>query len=78
MTVAFTNKSDGTLMEFNLTIGIIPTEYSTLEYFTQPGKGALGLMPQLINNDIGLEFQFIYQFCTTFNLNAESFLLIST
>jgi hypothetical protein len=32
-TLAFAN-TEGELMEFNLTIGIIPTKYQTLEFFT--------------------------------------------
>lgn len=37
--------SDGSLLTFTLTVGLVPTLYKSPKYFNEPEKGALGLLP---------------------------------
>ena len=64
-----------TFTTFELEIGLIPTQYKTTTYFNQIYQGALGLMPTY-QNEI-LSRQFMYTMQNQFNLDAESFAVMS-
>ena len=56
---------DDQLITFDLMIGLIPTQFQTLEYFNEIERGALGLLPSIpqgdtTSQDRELAAQFLY------------------
>lgn len=66
---------NATFTTFELEIGLIPTQYQNTTYFNQIYQGALGLMPTYQNEF--LSRQFMYAMQIQFNLDAESFAVMS-
>lgn len=63
---------DGLNYSVSMDVGLIPSQFQTYEYFIQPNKGMIGLMPTIGGV---LTQQFLYSFSQQYNL-LESFAII--